>query len=250
MSGIVGKNAGRASGIVGTGDIGADAVGLTEMAGGTDGQIISYDASGDPVALGPGNDGQVLTSAGAGAPPVFEDAAGGGEDGLTNNSNTTWMVVSSDEEVTTPLQPSFLAYVTSTVNNVTGDSTTYDLNAAIWTEITDIGANFVDGTYTAPVAGTHVFYANIALGGLSTAQTVLYGHLQTSNRLHRCYYQGFSYDEHSQTTFTLNFIVIADMDAADTAYLRVTAIGGGSEHVDLSGGSQAQQTNFGGFLLG
>ena len=31
MSGIVGKNAGRASGIVGAGDIGADAVGLAEL---------------------------------------------------------------------------------------------------------------------------------------------------------------------------------------------------------------------------
>ena len=79
MSGIVGKNAGRASGIVGTGDIGADAVGLTEMAGGTDGNIISYDASGDPVAIATGNDGQILTSTGAGSPPAFEAAAAGGD---------------------------------------------------------------------------------------------------------------------------------------------------------------------------
>jgi hypothetical protein len=48
------------------------------MAAGTDGNIISYDASGDPVAIATGTDGQVLTSAGAGAPPAFEDAAGGG----------------------------------------------------------------------------------------------------------------------------------------------------------------------------
>ena len=54
-----------------------NAVGLAEMAGGTDGNIISYDASGDPVAIATGNDGQVLTSAGAGAPPAFEDAGGG-----------------------------------------------------------------------------------------------------------------------------------------------------------------------------
>ena len=37
--------------------------------------IISYDASGDPVAIATGTDGQVLTSAGAGAPPAFEDAS-------------------------------------------------------------------------------------------------------------------------------------------------------------------------------
>jgi hypothetical protein len=54
-----------------------DAVSLAKMASGTDGNIISYDASGDPVAIATGTDGQVLTSAGAGAPPAFEDAAGG-----------------------------------------------------------------------------------------------------------------------------------------------------------------------------
>ena len=48
------------------------------MASGTDGNVISYDASGNPVAIATGNDGQVLTSTGAGSPPAFEDAAGGG----------------------------------------------------------------------------------------------------------------------------------------------------------------------------
>ena len=52
---------------------------LAKLAGGTDGNIISYDASGDPVAIATGNDGQVLTSAGAGAPPVFETPAAGGK---------------------------------------------------------------------------------------------------------------------------------------------------------------------------
>ena len=47
------------------------------MAGGTDGQIITYDANGDPVAVGPGTDGQVLTSTGPGSPPAFEAIAAG-----------------------------------------------------------------------------------------------------------------------------------------------------------------------------
>jgi len=49
-----------------------DSVTLTKMASGTDGNIISYDASGNPVAVATGNDGQVLTSTGAGSPPAFE----------------------------------------------------------------------------------------------------------------------------------------------------------------------------------
>jgi len=61
-----------------TAAIADDAITLATMASGTDGVIITYDASGNPVHVGPGSDGQVLTSTGAGSPPAFEDAAGGG----------------------------------------------------------------------------------------------------------------------------------------------------------------------------
>ena len=49
------------------------------MASGTDGNIISYDASGNPVAVATGGAGQILTSAGAGAVPSFQAAAAGGK---------------------------------------------------------------------------------------------------------------------------------------------------------------------------
>jgi len=51
---------------------------LAKMAGGTDGNIISFDASGDPVAIATGSDGQVLTSTGAGSAPAFEALPAGG----------------------------------------------------------------------------------------------------------------------------------------------------------------------------
>mgnify|MGYP001317910309 CR=1 FL=1 len=41
------------------------------LADGTDGNIISFDASGNPVAVATGSSGQALTSAGAGSPPAF-----------------------------------------------------------------------------------------------------------------------------------------------------------------------------------
>ena len=65
---------------IATGKLADDSVTLAKMAPGTDGNLISYDASGNPVAVATGNAAQVLTSAGAGAPPVFADAAGGGTD--------------------------------------------------------------------------------------------------------------------------------------------------------------------------
>ena len=60
-----------------TAKIADNAITLAKMASGTDGNIISFDASGNPVAVATGSAGQVLTSAGAGAPPTFAAAGGG-----------------------------------------------------------------------------------------------------------------------------------------------------------------------------
>ena len=66
-----------------------DAITLAKMASGTDGNIISYDASGNPVAVATGTAGQILTSAGAGAPPTFATASGGDVVLLASSGNLT-----------------------------------------------------------------------------------------------------------------------------------------------------------------
>jgi hypothetical protein len=61
-------------------DIGTPAdntVGLAQLAGGTDGNLITYDASGDPANVATGTATHVLTSNGAGAAPTFQAASGG-----------------------------------------------------------------------------------------------------------------------------------------------------------------------------
>jgi hypothetical protein len=55
-----------------------DAVTLAKMAGGTDGNLITYDASGDPAYVATGAATNILTSNGAGAAPTFQAAAAGG----------------------------------------------------------------------------------------------------------------------------------------------------------------------------
>ena len=54
-----------------------DAIGLAELKAGTDGEIISWDASGNPVAIGAGTAGHFLKSQGAGSQPVFAAASAG-----------------------------------------------------------------------------------------------------------------------------------------------------------------------------
>ena len=78
---------------VATGKVADNAITLAKMASGTDGNIISYDASGNPVAVATGSSGQVLTSAGAGAVPSFQAVSGGdvtlnGTQTLTNKTLT------------------------------------------------------------------------------------------------------------------------------------------------------------------
>ena len=58
-------------------DVADDIITLAKMAGGTDGNIITYDASGDPAVVATGSDGQVLTSTGAGSAPAFETLSAG-----------------------------------------------------------------------------------------------------------------------------------------------------------------------------
>ena len=59
-------------GSIDTAHIADNQITLAKMAGGTDGNLITYDASGDPAYVVTGNDGQVLTSTGADSAPVFE----------------------------------------------------------------------------------------------------------------------------------------------------------------------------------
>ena len=93
------------------------------MAGGTDGNIISYDTSGDPVAIATGNDGQVLTSSGANTQPAFEDAAGGGSLNLVGTS-----VASNSASLTiTGIDATYEAYliIGADLVQATQDSTLY-----------------------------------------------------------------------------------------------------------------------------
>ena len=66
-----------ATSAVTTAKVADDAITLAKMAGGTDGNLITYDANGDPAYVATGSAGEVLTSAGTGAPPTFQAVSSG-----------------------------------------------------------------------------------------------------------------------------------------------------------------------------
>ena len=124
---------------------------LAKMAGGTDGNIISYDAAGDPVAIATGDDGQVLTSAGAGAPPVFEDAAAGGD----SWTQATPITTASGTSITFGSLPAGLSMI-----YVHFDGTSTDSTGNMDVQIGDGGGIETGGytnTYESNQDGTHTF---------------------------------------------------------------------------------------------
>jgi len=88
MSGIVGGNLGRGSGLIKAGAIDDNSVTLAKMAGLARGNLIYGDTSGDPAALAVGGADEVLTHDGT---DLAWAAAGGGTalTGSTNNTVTT-----------------------------------------------------------------------------------------------------------------------------------------------------------------
>ena len=133
-SGVTLANAGTVTGIPTSALTGT--IALNQMATGTDGNIISYDASGNPVAVATGNAGQVLTSAGAGAPPTFAAASG--------ESNT----------------PAFLAYANADQSGISGNTYTKITNYGV--EVFDTDNKFASGsTFTPGVVGKYFVFATV-----------------------------------------------------------------------------------------
>ncbi len=209
-------------------DLANDIITLAKMASGTDGNIISYDASGNPVAIATGSDGQVLTSAGAGAPPAFEAAVVAG---ITSSANATAISIDADEIVTMPKQPSFNASISSGTDNVTGDGTTYTVVFNV--ENLDQNADWDGTTFTAPVAGVYVFCAHWRLDSVAADQDDKKLNIVTSNKT----FESFRQDANLMaTTETATSSVVCDMDAADTAIMQLR-MSGGSKVNDVSGGT-------------
>ena len=115
---------------VDTAELADNAVTLAKMAGGTDGQILTYDASGDPVAVGPGTDGQVLTSTGADSPPAFETLAAipSGSKMLFHQTAapTGWTKVTTTGTGSDSINDVGLRIVTGTITDGVGGSVAFD----------------------------------------------------------------------------------------------------------------------------
>ena len=167
-------------GIVIAADIADDAITLAKMASGTDGNVISYDASGNPVAIATGNDGQVLTSTGAGSPPAFEDAAGGVTllGTIESSSDTSSIVLDGVMDATSYAYYIVVGLFKSAGNNVTIEARFRDGNAAL----TGSNYNFSNALWQEAASSVSMNndggqnHADI-INGVGTRTFSFYGHI-------------------------------------------------------------------------
>lgn len=129
-------------------------------------------------------------------------------------------------------QPAFLAYVGTTITNVTGDNTVYTIIYDV--EVYDQGADFNLGTstFTAPVTGRYYLNHSVLVVGGTVIQSGN-ARIVTSNRTYNLTLgAGVSL---ATTNGSINQSVTADMDAADTMTITITTSDTGGKVDDVSG---------------
>jgi len=152
---------------------------------------------------------------------------------------TTHMSFDENGAILKPLQPAFSAYIASTQSISSTSTTTITFNTEVFDQNADF--NTSNYTFTAPVTGRYLLAIKFRLVNADSNSGGHYTQTQivTSNR---------TYTTISGTSLTYeaqNTTVIADMDASDTALVKVTS----SNDSDYSVGGGSGETSFFGCLL-
>ena len=143
--------------------------------------------------------------------------------------------------VTMPLQPAFLARPASQQSNIAINATT---TIVFGTEIFDQNADFASNTFTAPVTGKYQLNVQLMIQEMDKGTDFLAFSLITSNRSYTVYWDNDTMAADSPNGHGINIVVLADMDASDTAYVNVAIPNSGAAQMDVTTSSA-----FSGYLV-
>ena len=141
------------------------------------------------------------------------------------------VVDSTTGAVTMPQQPSFRATPTSEQQNLAVDT---QVTILFGTEVIDTNANFASSTFTAPVTGTYALNVNLYLQNLDSGASSYQASIHTSNDTYNFFVilppRIFDADSGFHA---MSGTAIADMDANDTAIVRLFQEGG-TQQTDIN----------------
>jgi hypothetical protein len=157
--------------------------------------------------------------------------------GFASNATTVTGRVFDCGICVTPKQPSFCAYTSGALTNVTGDGTSYTV--VFGTERYDVGSNYNNSTgiFTAPYTGKYLFTTTIQPEQIDATQSDYIYNLQTSNNTYNMLRSNQGVIRLNTSYTAINGAVMADMDAADTAQVTIAISQIGGKTVDFSSSS-------------
>ena len=203
-----------------------NAITLAKLASGTDGNIISYDTSGNPVAVATGNDGQVLTSAGAGAVPTFETLPAGGitvadQWRLTANKSTS----NSLSDISANLEQTDTAGQGNLGSSMTQSS----------------------GIFTFPSTGTWLVMTNATFTNVSNNNAhylILQHEVTTNNSSFTNTATAYGYFNSLSSTIYNTATVIDMLNVTNTSNVKIKFAVRTAEAAQLDGNTSSNQTSF------
>ena len=157
-------------------------------------------------------------------------------------NNTNHLIIDGNGHVTKPKQPAF-SVTSNQMNNLAINNTT---TIQFANEIFDQNADFNHSnyTFTAPVTGKYMLNVNLRMDNVDIAHMYMYMILATSNREYEWLLDISEYqNDLDYLPFTIN--VLADMDASDTAQVKMHIPNAGAAQSDVVG---SNKTTFSGFL--
>jgi len=151
------------------------------------------------------------------------------------------MRISSIGAITKPLQPAFLARPASRQANLAINTTH---TVAFGSEVFDQNGDFASNTFTAPVTGKYQLNVQLLVQQMDLDSDYYFFQLLTSNRDFHVYYDNNDKQADNSNGDGQQIIVLTDMDAGDTAYVRIGTPNSGAAQMDVETSSA-----FSGYLV-
>jgi len=156
----------------------------------------------------------------------------GGTDGVqfrSADNSTVLGAIDNLGQMTLPLQPAFLVQPASDQSNIAEGS---DVVVIFGTERFDNNADFASNVFTAPVTGKYLLTFNLVIGNVDSAPNYVETYMTTSNRQYASTIDPRVWDADA-LYWAFPMTVVADMDASDTAQVKINIHNGGTVQADI-----------------